>query len=83
MQYNLPSITQLLIVAKLIGKREFILSRRGTKKFLNKVRQYQELSQLNKSNDVNYGSRFGKAAEILCKLAAIIEIIRISIDLLK
>lgn len=81
--HNLPSISQVLIVAKLIGKREFVLSRNGTKKFLNKVKQYQELSHVNKSNDVNYGSRIGKAAEILCKFAAISEIIRISMDVLQ
>ncbi|CAF5210098.1 unnamed protein product, partial [Rotaria magnacalcarata] len=46
------------------------------------VRQYQELSQIEKSDDVNYGSRMGKSAEILCKLAAISQIIKISIEIL-
>jgi hypothetical protein len=80
---NLPSLSQILIVARLIGKRELILSRDGTKKIYNKVRQYQELSQINKPDDVNYGSRMGKAAEILCKLAAISQIVKISMEILK
>ncbi|CAF4451165.1 unnamed protein product, partial [Rotaria sp. Silwood2] len=80
---NLPSLSQILIVARLLGKREFILCRNGTKKFFNKVRQYRELSQFDKSNDVNFGSRMGKAAEILCKLAAIAEILRIAIEILQ
>ncbi|CAF4606207.1 unnamed protein product, partial [Rotaria sp. Silwood2] len=80
---HLPSLSQILIVARLIGKREYILCRNGTKKFFNKVCQYQELSQIDKPNDLNYGSRMGKAAEILCKLAAICEIIRISIEVLE
>ncbi|CAF3683536.1 unnamed protein product [Rotaria sp. Silwood1] len=80
---HLPSLSQILIVARLIGKREYILCRNGTKKFFNKVCQYQELSQIDKPNDLNYGSRLGKAAEILCKLAAICEIIRISIEVLE
>ncbi|CAF4053549.1 unnamed protein product [Rotaria magnacalcarata] len=79
---NLPSLSQILIVCHLLGKREFVLSRNGTKKFYNKVRQYQELSQIEKSDDVNYGSRMGKSAEILCKLAAISQIIKISIEIL-
>ncbi|CAF5158724.1 unnamed protein product, partial [Rotaria magnacalcarata] len=62
---NLPSLSQILIVCHLLGKREFVLSRNGTKKFYNNVRQYQELSQIEKSDDVNYGSRMGKSAEIL------------------
>ncbi|CAF3978277.1 unnamed protein product, partial [Rotaria sordida] len=80
---NLPSLSQILIISRLLGKREFILSRNDTKKFFNKVRQYQELSQFDKSNDVNFGSRMGKAAEILCKLAAIAEILRITIEILQ
>ena len=80
---TLPSLSQVLIVSFLLGKRELILSRNGTKKFHNKIRQYQELSQIEKLDDVNYGSRIGKAAEILCKLAAISEILRISIEILK
>lgn len=80
---RLPSLTQILIVSRLIGKRSFHLSRIGTKKFHNKVRQYQELSQMEKSNDINYGSRMGKAAEILCKLAAIAELVKISLEILK
>ncbi|CAF1677681.1 unnamed protein product [Rotaria magnacalcarata] len=79
---NLPSLSQILIVCHLLGKREFVLSRNATKKFYNKVRQYQELSQIEKSDDVNYGSRMGKSAEILCKLAAISQIIKISIEIL-
>jgi hypothetical protein len=74
---NLPSLSQILIVSRLIGKREFILSQNGTKKFYNKVRQYQELSQIDKIDDVNYGSRMAKAAEILCKLAGISELLKI------
>ncbi|CAF3932869.1 unnamed protein product [Rotaria sp. Silwood1] len=80
---NLPSLTQILIVARLIGKREFVLSRNGTKKFYNKIHQYQELSQREKSDDVNYGSRLGKSAEILCKLAGISEIVKIALEILK
>ncbi|CAF4822880.1 unnamed protein product [Rotaria sp. Silwood1] len=78
-----PSLSQILIVCQLVGKRQFILSRNGTKKFYNKVRQYQELSQLEKQNDVNFGSRMGKSAEIICKLAAISQIVKISIEILK
>ena len=80
---NLPSLSQILIVSRLIGKREFILSRNGTKKFYNKVRQYQELSQIDKIDDVNYGSRMAKAAEILCKLAGISEMLKISMEILQ
>ncbi|CAF4275616.1 unnamed protein product [Rotaria magnacalcarata] len=80
---NLPSLSQILIVSQLLGKREFILSRNGTKKFYSKVRQYQELSQLEKQDDVNYGSRMGKSAEILCKLAAIPQNLKISFEILK
>ncbi|CAF4051774.1 unnamed protein product, partial [Rotaria sordida] len=82
MKENLPSLAQILIVARLIGKREFVLSRNGTKKFYNKIRQYQELSQLEKSDDVNYGSRIGKSAEILCKLAGTSQIVKIAIEIL-
>jgi hypothetical protein len=81
--HNLPTLCQILIICRLIGKRNFILSRNGTKKFYNKVRQYQELSQIEKPNDVNYGSRMGKSAEILCKLVAICQILKISMDILK
>ena len=80
---NLPSLSQILIVSCLIGKREFILSRNGTKKIYNKVRQYQELSQIDKIDDVNYGSRMAKAAEILCKLAGISEMLKISMEILQ
>jgi hypothetical protein len=80
---NQPSLTQIFIVCRLIGKREFILSRNGTKKFYDKVRQYQELSQYEDPNDVNYGARMGKSAEILCKIAAIAEIIKIAIEILQ
>ena len=80
---NLPSLSQILIVSRLIGKREFILSRNGTKKIYNKVRQYQELSQIDKIDDVNYGSRMAKAAEILCKLAGISEMLKISMEILQ
>jgi hypothetical protein len=79
---NLPSLAQILIVSRLLGKREYILSRTGTKKFYNKVRQFQELSQYEKLGDINYGSRMGKSAEILCKVAAICEIVKISIKIL-
>ncbi|CAF4331108.1 unnamed protein product, partial [Adineta steineri] len=51
---HLPSLTQILIVSYLIGKRIFHLSRTGTKKFYNKVRQYQELSDIDKPNDINF-----------------------------
>lgn len=80
---SLPTLTQILMVARLLGKHEYTLSRTGTKKFFNKVRQYQELSQIDKPNDVNYGSRMGKAAEILCKLAAIVEILKISTEIIQ
>ncbi|CAF1686737.1 unnamed protein product, partial [Adineta ricciae] len=80
---NLPSLCQILIVVRLFEKRKFVLSRNGTKKFYNKVRQYQELSQMEKPDDVNYGSRMGKSAEILCKLVAIYQILKISMDVLK
>ncbi|CAF1253382.1 unnamed protein product [Adineta ricciae] len=80
---NLPSLCQILIVVRLFEKRKFVLSRNGTKKFYNKVRQYQELSQMEKPDDVNYGSRMGKSAEILRKLVAICQILKISMDVLK
>ncbi|KAF9760595.1 hypothetical protein NGRA_3095 [Nosema granulosis] len=80
---NLPCISQILIVSRLLGKRQFCLSRNGTKKFLNKVRQFQELSQVGKADDLNYGSRMGKAAEILCKLSALSEMLKISIEILQ
>ncbi|CAF2073356.1 unnamed protein product [Rotaria magnacalcarata] len=80
---HLPSLSQIFIVSSLIGKRIFHLSRTGTKKFYNKVRQYQELSQIDKPDDINYGSRMGKSAEILCKFAAIAELINITLDILK
>ncbi|CAF3345808.1 unnamed protein product, partial [Rotaria socialis] len=80
---HLPSLTQIFIVSRLIGKRIFHLSRTGTKKFYNKIRQYQELSQIDKPDDINYGSRMGKSAEILCKFAAIAELIKITIEILK
>lgn len=80
---HLPSLTQILIVSRLIGKRIFHLSRTGTKKFHNKVRQYQELSQTEKSNDINYGSRMGKSAEILCKFAAITQLVKITLEILQ
>ena len=80
---NLPSLSQILIISRSLGKREFILCQNGTKNFLNKVRQYQELSQFDKSNEGYYGSRIGKAAEILCKLAGITEILRISMEILQ
>ncbi|CAF4451248.1 unnamed protein product, partial [Adineta steineri] len=79
---HLPSLTQILIVSYLIGKRIFHLSRSGTKKFYNKVRQYQELSEIDKPNDINFGSRMGKSAEILCKFAAIAELMKIVLEIL-
>ena len=81
--HNIPSLTQIFIVSRLLGKRDFRLSRIGTKKFYDKVRQYQELSQVEKPSDINYGSRMGKYAEILCKLAALCEIIQITLEILK
>ncbi|CAF2102840.1 unnamed protein product [Rotaria magnacalcarata] len=80
---HLPSLSQIFIVSSLIGKSIFHLSRTGTKKFYIKVRQYQELSQIDKPDDINYGSRMGKSAEILCKFAAIAELINITLDILK
>ncbi|CAF4916752.1 unnamed protein product, partial [Rotaria magnacalcarata] len=80
---HLPSLSQIFIVSSLIGKSIFHLSRTGTKKFYIKVRQYQELSQIDKPDDINYGSRMGKSAEILCKFAAIAELINITLDTLK
>jgi hypothetical protein len=80
---RLPSLTQIFIVARLIGNRVFHLSRIGTKKYHDKVRQYQELSHVEKPNDINYGSRMGKGAEILCKLAAISEIVKIILEILR
>ncbi|CAF0723704.1 unnamed protein product [Adineta steineri] len=80
---HLPSLTQILIVSYVIGKRMFHLSRTGTKKFYNKVRQYQELSEIDKPNDINFGSRMGKSAEILCKFAAIAELMKIVLEILK
>ncbi|CAF4568674.1 unnamed protein product [Rotaria sp. Silwood2] len=80
---HLPSVSQISMVARLIGKREYVLCRNGTKKFFKKLCQYQELAQIDKANDVNYGSRMGQAAEILCKLAGICEIMRISIEALE
>ncbi|CAF4711177.1 unnamed protein product, partial [Rotaria sp. Silwood2] len=83
MNKHLPSLSQIFIICHLLGQRQFILSRNGTKKFYNKVRQYQELSQFEKADDVNYGSRMGKSAEILCKLAAISQIVKNSMEILK
>jgi hypothetical protein len=80
---TLPSLTQIFIVSYLIGKRTFVLSRTGTKKFHNKIRQFQELSQIDKPQDVNYGSRMGKSAEILSKLAGLVEVLKISTEILK
>lgn len=76
------TLAQILIIARLLDKRRFCLSRNGTKKFLNKVRQMQELSQVAKIGDVNYGSRMGKGAEILCKLSALAQMLKISQDML-
>ncbi|CAF1503437.1 unnamed protein product, partial [Adineta steineri] len=80
---HLPSLTQILIVSYLIGKRMFHLSRTGTKTFYTKVRQYQELSEIDKPNDISFGSRMGKSAEILCKFAAIAELMKIVLEILK
>lgn len=76
------NLAQILIIAHIFGKRNYRLKRNGTKKFLNKVRQMQELSQLDKIGDVNYGSRMGKGAEILCKLSALAQILKISQEIL-
>lgn len=81
--HNLPTLCQILIISRVIGKRIFVLSRNGTKKFYNKIRQYQELSQIEKPNDIIYGSRMGKSAEISCKLVAICQILETSTDILK
>ena len=83
MKQNQPSFTQILIVCRLLGTREFILSRNGNKKFYQKVRQYQELSEYENTTDVNYGARMGKSAEILCKLAGITQILKIAIEILQ
>ena len=80
---TLPSLSQILIVSFLLEKREFILSRNSTKKFHNKIHQYQKLSQTEKLDYANYDSRIGKVAAIVCKLAAISEILRRSIEILK
>ncbi|CAF1924247.1 unnamed protein product [Rotaria magnacalcarata] len=83
MNQNQPSLTQILIVCRLLGDRIFTLSRHGTKKFNNKIRQYQELAQHDDSDDINYASRIGKAAEILCKIAGISQIVKISLEILQ
>jgi hypothetical protein len=80
---TLPSLTQIFIVSYLMGKRTFVLSRTGTKKFHNKIRQFQELSHIDKPQDINYGSRMGKSAEILSKLSGLVEILKISTEILK
>ncbi|CAF4281668.1 unnamed protein product, partial [Adineta steineri] len=80
---HLPSLTQILIVSYLIGKRIFHVSRTGTKNFYNEVRQHQELSEIDKPNNINFGSRMGKSAEILCKFAAIAELMKIILEILK
>jgi len=80
---NLASLSQIVIVCRLLGKREFVLGRRGTKTFYNKVRQYQELSQIDKPGDINYASRMGKGAEILCKLAALSEVLLKALEILQ
>lgn len=80
---NLPIIlAQILIICQLFGKRVFRLHRKGTKKFLHKVRQMQELSQVEKIGDVNYGSRMGKGAEILCKISALAQMLKIALEIL-
>lgn len=75
-------LSQILIICKLLGERHFRLHRIGTKKFLNKVRQMQELSQVVKIGDINYGSRMGKGAEILCKIAASAQMLKIALNIL-
>ena len=84
-KFNQPiqQISQILIICHMLGEKQYVLSRYGTKKFLNKVRQYQELSQLDQLNDINYSSRMGKAAEILCKLGALAQILKIALEILK
>ena len=76
------TLSQILIICKLLGERRFRLHRSGTKKFLNKVRQMQELSQVVKIGDINYGSRMGKGAEILCKIAALAQMLKIALNIL-
>lgn len=80
---NLPiTLAQILIICHLFGKRQFRLHRNGTKKFLHKVRQMQELSQVEKIGDINYGSRMGKGAEILCKISALAQMLKIALEIL-
>ena len=77
------TLTQIMIITHLIGQRQYSLSRYGTKKFFNKVRQMQDLSQIEKTGDLNYGSRMGKGAEILCKLSALSQILKMCLEMLK
>lgn len=79
----IQTFAQILIISHMIGQKQFTLSRYGTKKFLDKVRQFQELSQIDKMDDINYGSRMGKSAEILCKLAALAQILNVCVKILK
>lgn len=80
---DLPSLAQILIVVHLLGDRHYVLSQYGTKKFLNKVREMQELSQVERSNDVNYGSRMGKSTEILCKISALAQVLETALSILQ
>lgn len=77
------TFSQILIISYMLQSQRFVRSRYGTKTFLYKVRQFQELSQLDKMNDINYSSRMGKSAEILCKLGALAQILNISVKVLK
>lgn len=79
----IQTFSQILMITHMIGRKQFILSRYGTKKFLDKIRQFQELSQVDKINDINYSSRMGKSAEILCKLAGLAQLLNMSVKILK
>lgn len=79
----IQTFAQILIIAHMLGQKQLILSRYGTKRFLDKIRQFQELSQVDKVDDINYGSRMGKSAEILCKLGGLAQILNVCVRILK
>lgn len=79
----LPNLAQILIIVHILGERHYTLSKYGTKKFLKKIREMQELSQAEELNDTNYGSRMGKSAEILCKLSALAQLLQTAINILE
>lgn len=80
---HLPSLTQILIIVHILGERHYTLGQYGTKKFMKKIREMQELSQVEKFNDINYGSRIGKSTEILCKLSALAQLLQITMNTLE